>query len=141
MSRWLAVALVAAASPVAAQESGVASIYRDQRVSCPGETYNPHAMIAAHKTLPCGSVVEVKNKKNGKTVTVEIVDRGPFKPGRVIDLTPAGAIRAGFSEMQGLAEVTIRTVLGFRDRWRGETRTPSEAQHFAKPVKTTVIKP
>lgn len=54
-----------------------------------GERYNMYALTAAHKTLPFGSVVRVTNTKNGKSVTVKINDRGPFKPGRVIDLSKA----------------------------------------------------
>jgi rare lipoprotein A len=46
----------------------------------------------------------VTNKRNGRSVTVRINDRGPFVRGRIIDLTPAGAQRLGFS---GLAPVTI----------------------------------
>ena len=46
-------------------------------------------MTAAHKTLPFGTNIRVKNGANGKTVTVRINDRGPFTPGRIVDLTYA----------------------------------------------------
>ncbi len=65
---------------------------------------NPGAMTAAHKTLPFGTRVRVTNKKNGRTVTVRINDRGPFIRGRVIDLSPAAARALGFA---GLAPVTL----------------------------------
>ncbi len=65
---------------------------------------NPGAMTAAHKTLPFGSRVRVTNKKNGRSVTVRINDRGPFVRGRVIDLSPAAARALGFA---GLAPVTL----------------------------------
>lgn len=54
-----------------------------------GETFNPSAMTAAHKTLPLGSIVKVTNQSNGKTVTVRINDRGPYIAGRCLDLSTA----------------------------------------------------
>lgn len=65
---------------------------------------NPSAMTAAHRTLPFGSQVRVTNKRNGRSVTVRINDRGPFVRGRVIDLSPAAARALGFA---GLAPVTL----------------------------------
>ena len=50
-----------------------------------------HAMTAAHKTLPLGTIVRVTNLKTGRSVLVRITDRGPFIPGRVIDLSLAAA--------------------------------------------------
>lgn len=52
-----------------------------------GAIYNMYAMTAAHKTLPFGSKVEVTNLDNMKSVVLKITDRGPFKPGRVIDVS------------------------------------------------------
>ena len=52
-----------------------------------GAIYNMYAMTAAHKSLPFGSKVKVTNLNNNKSVVVKINDRGPFKPGRVIELT------------------------------------------------------
>lgn len=46
-----------------------------------------YAMTAAHKSLPFGSKVKVTNLNNNKSVVVKINDRGPFKPGRIIDLS------------------------------------------------------
>jgi rare lipoprotein A len=65
---------------------------------------NPHAMTAAHRTLPFGTRVTVVNKRNGKRVVVRISDRGPFVRGRIIDLSPAAARAIGFS---GLAPVRL----------------------------------
>jgi rare lipoprotein A len=65
---------------------------------------NPSAMTAAHRTLPFGSHVRVTNRKNGRSVTVRITDRGPFVSGRVIDLSPAAASALGFA---GLAPVSL----------------------------------
>ncbi|WP_434354323.1 septal ring lytic transglycosylase RlpA family protein [Psychrobacter sp. HD31] len=52
-----------------------------------GETYNMHAMTAAHKTLTFGTKVKVTNLRNGKSTVVCINDRGPYAHGRVIDLS------------------------------------------------------
>lgn len=54
-----------------------------------GETFDMNSFTAAHKTLPFGTIVEVTNLSNGKTVEVKINDRGPFGAGRVIDLSSA----------------------------------------------------
>jgi rare lipoprotein A len=86
-------------------ESGIASIYSyNGSKTASGQRANPGGLTAAHRTLPFGTMVRVTNKRNGKSVTVRINDRGPFIRGRVIDLTPAGARALGFS---GLAPVTL----------------------------------
>ena len=96
------------AGPVATEalaETGIASVYGyNGGRTASGERANPHQLTAAHKSLPFGTMVEVTNKKNGRTVMVRINDRGPFVRGRVIDLTPAAASHLGFS---GLAPVTL----------------------------------
>lgn len=77
------------------QESGKATYYglryKSGRKTASGKAYDKNKLTAAHKTLPFGTVVRVTNKKNGKTVDVEITDRGPFRPGRIIDLSVAAA--------------------------------------------------
>jgi rare lipoprotein A len=86
-------------------ESGIASVYGyDGQKTANGERANPSGLTAAHRTLPFGSRVTVTNKKNGRSVTVRINDRGPFIRGRIIDVTPAAARQLGFS---GLAPVTL----------------------------------
>ncbi len=56
-----------------------------------GETFNMNKLTAAHRKLPFGTQVRVTNLKNGKSVLVRINDRGPFKKGRVIDLSKKAA--------------------------------------------------
>ena len=56
-----------------------------------GERFNKDAMVCAHRTLPFGTRVKVTNKKNGRSVVVRVIDRGPFGRGKVIDLSPAAA--------------------------------------------------
>jgi rare lipoprotein A len=86
-------------------QSGIASVYAySGGKTASGERANPRALTAAHRSLPFGTRVRVTNKRNGHSVVVRINDRGPFKRGRVIDLTPAGARALGFS---GLAPVTL----------------------------------
>jgi rare lipoprotein A len=75
-------------------ETGLASWYGapyHNRRGSNGELYNMHAMTAAHRTLPLGSVVRVTNVKTGHSALVRITDRGPFVEGRVLDLSQAAA--------------------------------------------------
>ena len=70
-----------------------------------GEVFDPGQLTAAHRTLPFGTVVRVVNLDNGRAVQVRINDRGPFKPGRVIDLSRAAAeqldmVRAGVAPVR-----------------------------------------
>jgi len=75
-------------------ETGVASWYGppyNHRRSSNGEVYNMHAMTAAHRTLPLGTLVRVTNVKTGNSALVRITDRGPFIAGRILDLSEAAA--------------------------------------------------
>jgi rare lipoprotein A len=75
-------------------ETGLASWYGGpyhNRRGSNGEIYNMHAMTAAHRTLPLGSIVRVTNLKTGHSVVLRITDRGPFVEGRVLDLSEAAA--------------------------------------------------
>ena len=74
------------------------------RKTASGERFNPHAMTAAHRTLPFGTKVRVVNERTGRSVVVRINDRGPYAHGRVIDLSRAAAQMIGLS---GLANVTL----------------------------------
>lgn len=58
-----------------------------------GEKYDMYAMTAAHKTLPLPTYVQVTNLRNGKSVVVRVNDRGPFKDGRIIDLSYSAAAK------------------------------------------------
>ena len=71
-------------------ETGIASWYGGKfhgRKTSNGETYDMHAMTAAHKTLPMNTMLLIKNLDNGKSTVVRINDRGPFVQGRIIDLS------------------------------------------------------
>jgi rare lipoprotein A len=81
-------------SAVGFRQQGVASWYGKQfheKKTANGETYNMHAMTAAHKTLPFGTMVEVTNVENKTTTIVRINDRGPFCQDRIIDLSFSAA--------------------------------------------------
>jgi rare lipoprotein A len=93
-------------SLMAAQQSGIASVYSGGRTAN-GERATASALTAAHRTLPFGTMVQVTNTRNGRSVVVRINDRGPFVRGRIIDVTPAGARALGFS---GLTRVALNVV-------------------------------
>ena len=67
------------------------------RTSASGERFDERRLVAAHRTLPFGSIVRVTNVKNGRSVTVRIIDRGPYgknyREGTIIDLSRAAARR------------------------------------------------
>jgi len=74
-----------------------------------GEIYNMYDYTAAHKTLPLGTYVRVINLENGKSVIVRINDRGPFKKGRIIDLSYAAAKKIDMIE-KGIAKVRLEVI-------------------------------
>ena len=80
------------------RERGLASWYGDKHHGRPtsnGETFDMWAMTAAHKTMPLPSYARVRNPANGREIIVRINDRGPFVPGRIIDLSYAAARKLG----------------------------------------------
>ena len=75
-------------------EQGIASWYGPPfhgRRASDGEIFDMNTLVAAHRTLPFGTIVRVTNLSNGMQVDVRIIDRGPFVAGRVIDLSLAAA--------------------------------------------------
>ncbi len=106
------------------KQSGIASWYGPGfhgKKTANGETYDMHALTAAHKELPFESIVEVVNRDNGRRVRVRINDRGPFVRGRIIDLSRAAA-EAIDMVGPGTARVTLRVVSAGRGRTQSETR-------------------
>ena len=90
-------------------ERGHASWYGAQfhgRRTASGENYDKYALTAAHKTLPFGTIVRVRSLALGREVDVRINDRGPFAPGRVIDVSQAAAEALGLMG-SGVAEVSL----------------------------------
>lgn len=95
-------------------QTGLASWYGPQwqgRITASGKPFDDRKLTAAHRTLPLNSRVKVTNLETGNSVEVTITDRGPYKDGRVIDLSKAAAKKLGMVK-QGLAPVRIEDVAG-----------------------------
>ncbi|MGH9451118.1 MAG: septal ring lytic transglycosylase RlpA family protein [Terriglobia bacterium] len=110
------------AHPVKKVQYGKASWYGSKsegRLTACGTPFNEHQLIAAHRTLPLGSKVKVTNLRNGRSVIVRIMDRGPWIRGRIIDLSQAAARRLGFRH-RGVAPVKVR-VLSVPRRAKGRS--------------------
>jgi rare lipoprotein A (peptidoglycan hydrolase) len=96
------------AAPSTVSQTGLASWYGARhhgKRTASGEIFDQNKFTAAHRTLPWGSIVRVTNLDNGKSVEVRINDRGPFKKGRIVDLSRAaaralGMLRSGLSPVQ-----------------------------------------
>lgn len=92
-------------------ERGLASWYGRKfqgRRTASGEIYNMYAMTAAHPTLPIPSYARVRNPANGREVVVRINDRGPFHPGRIIDLSYTAALKLDL--LRGVAPVEVQRI-------------------------------
>jgi rare lipoprotein A len=93
---------------------GIASFYSGKfygRKTANSEKLTKSKLTAAHKTYPFNTLVEVTNLANKKSIIVRINDRGPYKRGRIIDLTDAGAKKLKLNKI-GLARVKVK-IIGF----------------------------
>ena len=93
-------------------ETGIASWYGPpyhNRRGSNGEIYDMHAMTAAHRTLPLGSIVRVTNVNGGESCVVRITDRGPFIEGRILDLSRAAAENLGLVQ-KGTGQVRLEVL-------------------------------
>lgn len=100
--------MVAGGHPVYSEE-GVASWYGPpyhNRPGANGQIYNQNAMTAAHRTLPMNSLIRVTNLGTGQSAVMRVTDRGPFVPGRTIDLSVASAKAVGVWQ-PGTARVRV----------------------------------
>jgi rare lipoprotein A len=98
------------------RQEGIASWYDESKFfglkrgnTSLGEKVMVWDISAAHKTLPLPCVVKVTNLKNGKSLKMRVNDRGPFIPGRIIDVTPRAAKKLGFKS-QGLTRCRVEVV-------------------------------
>ena len=108
----LCVVSASAQTSGAGAESGLAAYYGHRlegHKTASGAIYRPNGMTAAHKTLPFGTKVKITNKKNGKTATAVINDRGPTTPGRILDVSRRVARQLGFGKT-GMAEVELQVI-------------------------------
>ncbi len=129
-------------------ECGIASTYSSGSLTANGERYNHMGISAAHKSLPFGTRVVVRNQRTGRSITVRINDRGPFVAGRIIDLSTGAKNALG---MDGLASVCLEVVSfgsgkkGFRNNELREpfieanaaqaprvARATSQPRHYAR---------
>lgn len=98
--------------PVMAQDRGNATYYSNRlhgrRVS-DGSRYHKDSLTCAHKTYPLGSILKVRNPRNGSEVLVKVTDRGPFRPGAIVDLSMAAAKEIGIVQA-GVAAVEVTPV-------------------------------
>jgi rare lipoprotein A len=81
-------------------QEGIASWYGgndgfEGKPTASGEIYDSSLLTAAHRELPLGTIVDVSSVENGQRVRVRNNDRGPFIPGRIIDLSRAAAGKLG----------------------------------------------
>jgi rare lipoprotein A len=97
----------AAAKLAAADGStGIASFYKYESRTASGEQFNPRELTAAHRTLPFGTRLRVTNVATGQSVTVRVNDRGPFIPGRVVDVSHSAAEVLGMVD-RGITKVKL----------------------------------
>ncbi|WP_415147319.1 septal ring lytic transglycosylase RlpA family protein [Piscinibacter sp.] len=114
-------------------ERGIASWYGRPfhgRRTASGEVYDMNAMTAAHKTMPLPSYAVVRNPKNRREVVVRVNDRGPFKNGRIIDLSRAAARKLGIT---GVATVELRRLTHPEIR-SGAWKLPAQRMADASPT-------
>jgi rare lipoprotein A len=88
---------------------GVASFYKEGTRTANGESFDTHQLTAAHRTLPFGTRLRVTNLATGRSVTVRVNDRGPFIPGRVVDVSYSAAEKLGMIG-RGIAQVKLDVV-------------------------------
>jgi rare lipoprotein A len=135
------------------EETGMASWYGapyHNRRGSNGEIYDMNAMTAAHLTLPLGSVARITNLKTGHSAVVRITDRGPFVPGRIVDLSLAAA-KALDVYLPGTAKVRLEVLqspspLDTGGRWAvqigslAQKRDAAELQdHLARRYQTAKV--
>ena len=97
----------AARTQIASQ--GIASFYTEDQQTASGEKFDTHELTAAHPTLPFGTKLRVTNVSTGRSVTVRINDRGPYVPGRVVDVSHSAADALGMVG-SGIAKVKLDVV-------------------------------
>lgn len=94
------------------KERGQACYYSKQatcRRTASGRVLDSEALVCAHKKHPFGSILRVTNLANGKTVEVEVVDRGPFGKGKIVDLSWEAARQLGILS-RGVEYVTVEKI-------------------------------
>lgn len=125
-------ALQRLSAPLTFTQEGIASWYGpgfegDQSAS--GAVFHTYDYVAAHKTLPLGSIVRIHNIEKGYATDVRIIDRGPFVEGRIIDLSRAAAQAIA---IDGTARVRLEGISRPRNDMKASTPTPKTSSSEAK---------
>jgi rare lipoprotein A len=97
------------ATPTQIASLGVASFYTEGQQTASGEKFDTNDLTAAHPTLPFGTRLRVTNVASGRSVTVRVNDRGPYVPGRVVDVSHSAADELGMVG-SGIAKVKLDVV-------------------------------
>jgi len=93
-------------SPAIAQD-GIASVYWEGAKLATGERFYPERVLCAHKTLPLRSFIRVTVAATGRSIECQVLDRGPYINGRIVDLSLGAARALG---VNGLARVTVQPI-------------------------------
>jgi len=125
-------------------EVGIASWYGpsfNHRAAADGSVYDQDGLTAAHRTLPMGSTIRVTNLATGEQVYVRITDRGPFVPGRILDLSAGAAKAIGLYRM-GIGRVRVEAFAHHSadppGRWCVQTG-PFSKEHDARDLKDALL--
>jgi rare lipoprotein A len=97
------------ATPTQIASQGVASFYTEGQQTASGEKFDTHDLTAAHPTLPFGTRLRVTNVGTGRSVIVRVNDRGPYVPGRVVDVSHSAASALGMVQ-SGTAKVKLDVI-------------------------------
>ena len=97
------------ATPTQIASQGIASFYTEGQQTASGEKFDTHDLTAAHPTLPFGTRLRVTNVATGRFVTVRVNDRGPYVPGRIVDVSHSAADALGMVG-SGIAKVKLDVV-------------------------------
>jgi rare lipoprotein A len=138
-------AFIKAHRPILSEE-GLATWYASPykgRKAANGQVFDDHALTAAHRTLPMGSLITVTNLGSGQSSAMRITDRGPFVDGRILDLTIASAKATGVYRA-GLARVRVDVYRAPRPietggRWCVQIGA-FKSEHKAKKLKAQLLK-
>lgn len=129
----------------AQKKSGVASYYGHSfhgRRTSDGSRYHRDSLTCAHRTLPFGTKVRVRNVKNGREVVVKVTDRGPFRRGGIVDLSYAaakeidmlssGVVRVEVEPLAGMAANNGEFEQGGKKNYLPELqlRDPADGQYY-----------
>lgn len=117
-------------------ETGMASWYGRKfhgHLTSNGEKYDMFQLSAAHTTLPIPSYIRVTNLDNGKSVVARVNDRGPFHPGRIVDMSYAGAVLLGYAN-KGTARVRVESIVPGREQVSQVPAAPAPVPQPSAPV-------